>query len=245
MLKPEPVEQYGSNAGCPVPIHADTLHDLAGPVNQLSTMLALFEKRHRVASDGDSDVLFGMILSSAGRLRSLIGGFQTYTRVVDSPAPRRICDAEGLVEAALSPLAPAIHESDAVITHDRLPELDCDPNQIIHALASLIDNSIKFRGERRPEIHVSAAADENEWIFSVRDNGIGIDPKHRERIFHLFKRLNGDKYPGAGVGLSICKAVIARHCGRIWLGTPSERGAIFHFTLPRVETVHAMKPPNA
>jgi chemotaxis family two-component system sensor kinase Cph1 len=237
MLKSEPVEQYGSIAGCLVPIHADTLHDLAGPVNQLSTMLALLEKRHRVPPDGDGDVLFSMILSTAGRLRNLIGGFQTYTRVVDSPVPEQLCDAEALVAAALSPLGPAIHESDALITHDKLPEVNCDPNQIVHAFSSLIDNSIKFRGASRPEIHLSAVENENEWIFSVKDNGIGIDPKQGERIFHLFKRLNGDKYAGAGVGLSICKAVIARHRGRIWLGTHTERGAIFHFSLPRAETV--------
>ena len=237
MQKQEPVERYSSNPGCLVPIHSDTLHDLAGPVNQLSTMLALFEKRHQVAPDGDSDLIFGMILSAAGRLRSLVGGFQTYTRVVDAPGQHRLCDAEGLVAAALSPLGPAIQESDAVITHDKLPELSCDPNQIVHALANLIDNSIKFRSETRPEIHLSAVADENDWVFSVQDNGIGIDPKHGERIFHLFKRLNGDKYAGAGVGLSICMAVIARHHGRIWLGTHTERGAIFHFTLPRTETM--------
>jgi chemotaxis family two-component system sensor kinase Cph1 len=124
-----------------------------------------------------------------------------------------------------------------VITHDKLPELSCDPNQIVQAFACLIDNAIKFRSASRPEIHLSAVPDENDWIFSVRDNGIGIDPKHGERIFHLFKRLNGDKYAGAGVGLSICKAVITRHRGRIWLGTHTERGAIFHFSLPRADAV--------
>ena len=237
MHKPGRVEMCGDSDGCLVRFHPDTLHDLSGPVNQLSTMLALFQKRYRTTPDGDDDVIFGMIQAAAGRLRSLMGGLQAYTRVVDAPGPHRLCEVESLLAAAVSSLGAGIRESGAVITHGKLPQLNCEPNQIVHALASLIDNSIKFRSESRPEIHLSAEPDEHEWVFSVRDNGIGVDPKHGERIFHLFKRLNGDKYAGAGIGLAICRAILARHDGRIWLETPSGGGATFVFTLPSLETI--------
>lgn len=200
-------------------------------------MLALFQKRYQASADGDDEVIFGLIQAAAGRLQSYMRGLQNYARIVDAAGPYRVCDAGDLLVAALSSIGPQIHECDARITHDDLPEVNCDPNQIVYALACLIDNSIKFRSEDRPEIHLSVAGDDDAWLFSLRDNGIGIDPKNGERIFHLFKRLNGDKYGGAGVGLAICKAIVAQHGGRIWLGTNRGAGATFQFTLPKSGTI--------
>lgn len=224
----------GGGEGCLVPFHSDSLHDLAGPVNQLSTLLALFQKRHPAMPGADDDVMLGLIQSAAGRMRSMIGGLQTYACVLDQEVPYKECDAASLVEAALALIGPAVRESGAVVTHDPLPQLSCDANQMAYAFASLIDNSLKFRGEDRPVVHISAVAEEQEWVFSVRDNGIGIDPSQGTRIFHLFKRLNGDRYAGAGAGLAICKSILLRHGGRIWLETHIGQGATFFFTFPRV-----------
>ena len=132
------------------------------------------------------------------------------------PRSRR-CDANLLLAAALELVRPAIDRSGAQVTHDALPGLYCDPTQISQTFANLIDNSIKFRGESRPEIHVSAQADGDAWIYSFRDNGMGIDPRHSERIFGVFKRIHNDGYPGAGVGLAIAKKIVEGHGGRIWV----------------------------
>ena len=228
MQKPE-LDTPAATEGCPVPFHSDSLHDFSSPVNQLSTMLALLQKRS--ASGGDDQVIFDLILSSAARLRAMTAGLQNYVRTVESASPFRICEGEAVLDAAVSSVGPAYHDSRAKITHDPLPRLFCDPGQIASVLASLIDNAIKFQGEAPAEIHISAVASDQDWIFSVHDNGIGIEPKNGDRIFHLFKRLNGEKYPGAGIGLAIARAVIARHGGRIWLGDGP--GTTIHFTLPR------------
>jgi light-regulated signal transduction histidine kinase (bacteriophytochrome) len=235
-LKPEQVDLTGADEGCPVLFHSDTLHDVASPVNQLSTMLALLQKRC-TGNGGDDDVMFDLIQSSAARLRTLMGGLQAFVRVLDTPVPHRVCETRDLMTAAVSAASPLIQETGARIHYGDLPRVNCDPNQMLYALSCLIDNAIKFRGESPPEIHLSATEEEDAWLFSCRDNGIGIEPKFGQRIFHLFKRLNGDKYPGAGAGLAICRAIVNRHGGRIWLDAKSApesaQGATFLFTLPK------------
>jgi chemotaxis family two-component system sensor kinase Cph1 len=137
------------------------------------------------------------------------------------------------LDAALNNLQISIDESCALITRDPLPTLHGDAIQIVQLLQNLLANAIKFRSEASPKIHVSASLDTREWIFAVRDNGIGIDPKHSERIFVIFQRLhNREKYSGTGIGLAICKKIVERHEGRIWVESTPGRGATFHFTLP-------------
>ena len=128
-----------------------------------------------------------------------------------------------------------IDQSGAVVTHDPLPELYCDPNQMIYTFAGLIENSIKFRREIRPEIHVSAISDSEACVFSVRDNGIGIDPRYRERIFGMFKRIDNEAYPGTGVGLAIAKQIVEQHGGRIWVEseTRTRSHILFHLAAGR------------
>jgi signal transduction histidine kinase len=158
--------------------------------------------------------------------------------VIDSPVEYRGCEGNALLAGALASLDPMAREADALVTHDHLPQLHCDPNQLIYALTSLVENSIKFRGSSRPEIRISATPsasvtpDGDGWRFSVRDNGIGIDPRHSESVFHMFKRINGDRYAGAGAGLAITRRIIERHGGRIWLESALGSGATFFFTLP-------------
>jgi chemotaxis family two-component system sensor kinase Cph1 len=154
-------------------------------------------------------------------------------QVAGAQSPHQLCEGEALLQSALACLQPAIDQSGAVITHDGLPAFSCDANQLIYTFRALIDNSIKFRREVRPEIHISATATKEEWLFSIRDNGIGIDPRLRERVFGTFKRANNEPYASPGVGLAISRQVIEQHGGRIWVDPEPGSGATIHFTLPR------------
>jgi light-regulated signal transduction histidine kinase (bacteriophytochrome) len=214
-----------------VQLNADSLHDLVGPVNQMRSMADLILKKRR-AVDEETEALFGFLQASAERLQNLTEGLRTYLRVVGERMPFRDFDANAALAAALATVQESIDRSGARITHDALPEVHGDPNQICHAFANLIDNSIKFRGESRPEIHIAAARQENGWLFSVGDNGMGIDPRYHDRIFGVFKRLHGDRYPGAGIGLPIARRIVERHGGRIWVESALGEGATFFFSLP-------------
>src|SRR5262249_18700485 len=148
---------------------------------------------------------------------------------------------EDLLRRATVNLRAAIEESGAEITHDPLPEVTVDDVQIVQLLQNLIGNAIKFRGSQAPKIKVTATEEAAEWEFSVEDNGIGIESQYYERIFMVFQRLH-DKgtYPGTGIGLAICKKVIDRHHGRIWVESRPGEGSIFRFSLPKTkgEVVH-------
>jgi len=142
-------------------------------------------------------------------------------------------DAEQVLNLTLKNLQKAIEESKAEITHDPLPTVIVDEVQLVQVFQNLIGNAIKFHGDEPPRIHVSAEKGQNEWIFSVRDNGIGIDPQYAEKIFGIFQRLhNARDYPGAGIGLAVCKRIVERHGGRIWVGSEPGKGANFYFTIP-------------
>ena len=175
--------------------------------------------------------MFGFVQSSADRLHSLIAGLRTYVRVAGSPNLHRLSDAHKMLAGAKASIQSEIDQSGAVVTHGPLPELYCDPNQIGYAFASLMENSIKFRREHRPEIHVSANAQDDMWVFTVRDNGIGIDPAQGDRIFELFKRIHRDAYPGTGVGLAITRQIVEQHGGRIWVESQPGLGSTFYFSL--------------
>ena len=126
----------------------------------------------------------------------------------------------------------AIAESGAILTLDSLPELMADTSQMRQLMQNLLSNAIKFRGERPLQIHVSARREQNTWLFSVRDNGLGIEPEYFERIFVIFQRLHTrDEYPGTGIGLAVCKKIVERHCGRIWVESEMGKGTTFCFTI--------------
>jgi light-regulated signal transduction histidine kinase (bacteriophytochrome) len=216
---------------CFVRLNADSLHDLIGPVNQIGTLVDLVLLKYRGTLDLEAESLFGFVQNSANRLQALIAGLRTYVRVASSPNPCRLCDANALLAGAKASIQLEIDQSGAVVTHDPLPELYCDPNQICYAFASLMENSIKFRREHRPEIHVSASAQDNMWVFAVRDNGIGIDPTHGDRIFGLFKRIHNDAHPGTGVGLALTRQIVEQHGGRVWVESQPGFGATFYFSL--------------
>jgi chemotaxis family two-component system sensor kinase Cph1 len=215
---------------CYVRLNNDALHDLMSPVNQIGTLVGLVLRKYRGTLDPEAESLFGFVQSSANRLQNLMAGLSTYVRMAGAPNPR-LCDANNLLAGAAASIQPAIDESGAVVTHGPLPELCCDPNQIGYVFASLMENSIKFRRERRPEIHVSASGQDDMPVFAVRDNGTGIDPTQGDRIFGLFKRLPDDAHPGTGVGLAITRQIVEQHGGRIWVESQPGLGATFYFSL--------------
>jgi light-regulated signal transduction histidine kinase (bacteriophytochrome) len=219
--------------GASVQLNADALHDLVGPINQMRAMADLILKRNRGKLDGDTETMFGFLQASSDRLENLLSGLRTHMRIVGRCEPYRHFDANAIFAGALATIQQAIDGNEAVVTHDSLPEVYGDPNQICYIFASLIENSIKFRSQCRPEIHIAAAPQENGWRFSVRDNGIGIDPRHSERIFGVFKRIHNEAYPGTGMGLAIASRIVQRHGGRIWVESQLGHGATFFFTLPR------------
>jgi two-component system, chemotaxis family, sensor kinase Cph1 len=142
-------------------------------------------------------------------------------------------DMGAVLDRVLITLGPAMEESGAVVTHDELPTICADPGQMGQLFQNLVANAVKFRGAEDPRVHVGAERGEGEWIFSVADNGIGIAPEFRERIFVIFQRLhNRSEYPGTGIGLSICRKIVERHGGRIWLESEPGQGTTFHFTFP-------------
>jgi chemotaxis family two-component system sensor kinase Cph1 len=133
----------------------------------------------------------------------------------------------------LASLKQKIDETGAVVTHDSLPELVCDPSQMAFVLTSLIENSIKFRGKKRPSIHIGATSADDKWVITVRDNGIGIDPRHHERVFGVFKRIYNEQHAGAGVGLPIVKQIVERHGGSVRIESVLRRGATVFIELPK------------
>lgn len=217
---------------CFVPLYSDSLHDLSGPVNQISTMFELFLKRYRKQGAGGDDVVLDLIHDSTVRLQRLLGALQNYSKVLGGSYEIRSCDSGALLRVALTSLDSAIQESAARVKHGEMPRVECDPNQLVFVFTSLIENAIKFRSEAEPEIEISVESRTGEWVFSVRDNGIGIQTRHRQSVFHIFKRLNGDRYSGAGAGLAISHDIIQRHGGKIWLESEPGSGTTFFFSLP-------------
>jgi len=223
---------HSNDEECYVRLNSDSLHDLTGPVNRIGTIAELLVKRYAGQLDSESETLFGFIQESSSRLHKLVAGLKTYMRVLGRPGVRRSCDTNTLLADAKASIQPEIDENCAVVTADLLPEIYCEPSQIQYTFASLIENAIKFRREPRPEIHVSGTSKSNFWVFSVRDNGVGIDPKFLERIFGTFKQIENDQRWGSGVGLAIARQIVEQHGGRIWVESEPGAGATFYFTLP-------------
>ena len=222
-----------SSEDCLVRLNSDSMHDLMSPVNQVCAIADLILKKHCGKLDEETAVLVGFIQKAGSRLVNLLAGLRTYMQVVGPPLSPRHCDSNSLLASAVASMQHAIDASGAVVTHDPLPDLCCDPNQIVYTFSALIDNSIKFRRDPPPQIHVSAVLHDNTWLFSFRDNGIGIDTRYSQRIFTAFKRLDSESYAGSGVGLAIARQIVEQHGGRIWVESNLGTGTTFFFTLPR------------
>jgi light-regulated signal transduction histidine kinase (bacteriophytochrome) len=181
----------------------------------------------------EADTFIEHIVGGAMRMKRRITDLLTYSQATCGEKQLEVTETETLFEASLASLQVAIEEAGALVTHDRLPPVMADPSRLASVFENLVGNAVKFRGPEPPRIHVGAQRQGEQWVFSVRDNGIGIDPQYHDRIFEIFKRLHArDAYPGTGIGLSLCRRAVERHGGRIWVESELGKGATFRFTLP-------------
>ena len=225
-------------------------HDLQEPLRMVASYTQLLAKRYKDQLDQDAQEFIRYAVDGAGRMQRLINDLLTYSRVQTQGKSFGPVDAHSALGEALANLASAIADSGAMVTNDDLPMVKADHTQLVQLFQNLISNALKFHGEPRPHVHVSVERETADaapasgpcrppstvWSFSVRDNGIGIEPPYFERIFIVFQRLHGQaKYPGTGIGLAICKRIVERHGGRIWVESEIGKGASFHFTLSGVE----------
>jgi len=209
-------------------------HDLQEPLRMVSSYTQLLGKRHGDKLDGDALEFMDYIVDGAARMKQLIEDLLSYSRVGTRGREFHPVSLEAVLKRALANLRAALEESGAAVTSDLLPEVIADETQLAQLLQNLIGNALKFRGQAQPRIYVSCISRKEEFEICVRDNGIGIEPQYFERIFMVFQRLHdkGD-YPGTGIGLAICKKVVDRHGGRIWVESTLGEGSSFHFTLPK------------
>ncbi len=193
----------------------------------------LLERRYKDSLDDDADDFIEYIVENAKRMKYLIDDLLEYSRVTSWAKEFENINLDKVLESVLSNLSIIIIENNVTVTHDSLPTVFSDKNQIMQVFENLISNAIKFRGEEPPNIDISVQKGEKEWIFAFKDNGIGISPKHQEQIFEVFKRLHTrEEYPGTGIGLSIVQKIIERHNGRIWVESELGKGSTFYFTIP-------------
>ncbi|MCX6903166.1 MAG: PAS domain S-box protein, partial [Verrucomicrobia bacterium] len=210
-------------------------HDLQEPLRLVSAYTQLLMQRYRAKLDAGADPIVGFITEGVSRMQRLIQDLLAYSRVNTRPKAFGRADCEKVLAQALTNLSVTIHEQQAVVTHDPLPAIKGDEVQLGQLFQNLIGNAIKFRRQEPPSVHLSAQKtdDGSAWLFSVRDNGIGIEAEFYERIFIIFQRLhNRTKYSGTGIGLAICKRIVERHGGRIWVESKKDQGSAFFFTIP-------------
>jgi PAS domain S-box-containing protein len=208
-------------------------HDLQEPLRMVASYVQLLSRRYRGKLDKDADEFIAFAVDGATRMQNLIRDLLTYSRVTRLAGPMEIVDTGQALLASLVNLKVAVEESGAHIAYDSLPPVRGDATALIALFQNLVGNAVKFRAGRTPEVRIDAARRADEWIFSVKDNGIGFDPQYAERVFVIFQRLNTrDKYEGTGIGLAICKKIVERHGGRIWVETKPGEGSTFFFSIP-------------
>ncbi len=227
-------------------------HDLQEPLRMVASYTQLLGRRYKGKLDSDADEFIAYAVDGATRMQGLINGLLSYSRVGTKGKDFEPTECEAVFDRTLDNLQKAVEESGAKVTHDPLPTVMADDMQLGQLFQNLIGNAIKFRSEEHPSIHVSCerieesaignrqSAMNNGWVFSVRDNGIGLDPEFTGRIFIIFQRLHKrGEYPGTGIGLAVCKKIVERHGGRIWVESDPGKGSTFYFTIPlRGENSH-------
>jgi PAS domain S-box-containing protein len=209
-------------------------HDLQEPLRMVASYTQLLAKRYKGRLDSDADEFIAYAVDGSNRMQGLIQDLLAYSRAGATVKVLHEISSENALKAALTNLRATIGESGAVVTHDVLPAVTTDDTQLAQLFQNLVGNAIKYRSAEVPQVHVSATKNGGkEWIFSVRDNGLGIDPQYFERIFIIFQRLHGRKdFEGTGIGLAICKKILERLGGRIWVESQPKMGSTFYFSLP-------------
>ena len=207
-------------------------HDLQEPLRMVGSYTSLLKRRYQGKLDAEADEFIDFAMDGVNRMRALINDLLTYSRLGREERPLEVTDARAAVDRAVANLQTAIVERGAVVTIGQLPTVMGNFSQLTQLFQNLVGNGLKFCKQNQPEIHIDAERNGPEWTLSVRDNGIGIDPQYRDRIFLIFQRLHKrDEYEGTGIGLAICRKVVEQHGGRIWVESEPGKGATFRFTL--------------
>ncbi len=215
-------------------------HDLQEPLRMVASYTELLKRRYHGKLDSDADQFIDYAVDGVKRMSTLIRDLLAYSRAGETPAEKvRELNPEETLNTVLQNLKVTIGDVGASITHDPLPPIEFDPMRLSQLFQNLLANAIKYRGERTPVVHISARKNGSETIFSICDNGIGIDPKYSEQIFGIFKRLHGREYEGTGIGLAMCKKIVERQGGRIWVESKLGEGSTFSFTIPNQQPAHA------
>ncbi len=212
-------------------------HDLQEPLRNVTNCLQMLEEDYKNKRYDNADRYIHYAVESSVRMKALILDLLAYSRLTTRREPPGSIDCAEILERVLTNLNCAITESRAVITHDALPVVTADDTQLLQVFQNLIQNAIKFQKDEPPRIHVSAVKDKNEWIFSIKDNGIGIESRQLDRIFEIFQRLHKRRdYDGTGIGLAVVKKAVERHGGRVWVESEPGVGSTFYFTIPEKRT---------
>ncbi len=208
-------------------------HDLQEPLRVMSNFSQLLEKRYKDKLDQDANEFIEFIVDAAKRMQKLITDLLAYSRIGKKDIAETEEDLNKMVQKILDGMAATLESSGGTVTYDTLPALRVHATSIMQVFQNLIGNALKFHEKLPPRVHISARKDGEEWIFSVRDNGLGIEPQYHERIFQIFQRLHSkEEYSGTGIGLSICKKIVTNYGGRIWVESEHGKGSTFYFTIP-------------
>jgi len=207
-------------------------HDLQAPLRSISGFVQLLQRGYAEKLDGRAEEWIQRTVAATGQMQTLIQNLLTYSRVESRAQPFEKVDLREVVGEVCDSLESSIHDSGAEVACDALPTVLGDRSQLVQLMQNFIGNGLKYRGEDPPRVRVFAEPRDGEQVFCVQDNGIGIDPQHHQSVFDIFRRLHGsDAYPGTGIGLAICRRVVERHGGRIWVESPVNNGSTFCFTL--------------
>ena len=208
-------------------------HDLQSPLRTISGFSQLLQSEYGGVLSEQADDWIERIVQATQQMQTLINDVLEYSRIGTHARPFRPVPFGEVLRDTLALLDGSIRDLGAVVTWDELPVVTGDRSQLVQVMQNLISNALKYHGSETPRIHVSAGRTDDEWVIGVRDNGIGIDPRHHERIFEIFRRLHNQRdYPGTGIGLAVCSRVVYRHGGRIWVESQPGQGSTFFFTIP-------------
>jgi light-regulated signal transduction histidine kinase (bacteriophytochrome) len=209
----------------------------------VASYVQLLARRYKGKLDSEAEEFIGFAVDGSKRMQDLIQALLAYSRIGTKGRQFAPTNCEIVLQTVLKNLQIAIEDSQATITHDSLPTVMGDAIQLGQLFQNLIGNAIKFRGEKPPSVHVTAERQAGDWLFSFRDDGIGIDSQYAQRIFVIFQRLHTkEEYPGTGICLALCKKIVERHNGRIWVESQPHKGSTFRFTLPRENSTEGDKP---
>jgi light-regulated signal transduction histidine kinase (bacteriophytochrome) len=208
-------------------------HDLQEPLRMVGSYLGLIARRYQGRLDAEADEFIAYAVDGAARMKRLINDLLGYSRVSNRPLAQEPVDIGRVVQSVTRVLVGRIGAAGAEVTVAPLPAVDADPAQMEQLFLNLLDNAVKYRGTAAPRIRVSAERRGRFFEFAVADNGIGVDPEFKEKVFDIFTRLNGrEKYDGTGIGLASCRKIVERHGGSIWVEPAPGGGSVFRFTLP-------------